>query len=96
MAISTLRKLLALIEESPGTLSITSLSRELEVSPGRVEDMLEFWIRKGRIKAKSNLAECGNCSAQGDCPFLLEMPNTYELVKGQAHLEDPLFVCAKK
>lgn len=80
MATSTLGKLMTFFENSSGALSVTSLARELDVSPGRAEEMVEFWVMKGRIKSSSNLTECGGCSAQGDCPFVLEMPRTYELV----------------
>jgi len=89
MTTSTLSKLIILFEDTPGTLSITSLARELDVSPGRAEEMVEFWIRKGRIKASSHLTECGTCSVQGDCPFVLEMPRTYELAESQSYNSDP-------
>lgn len=81
MTISMLRNLLTIIEESSGAYSIQTLARELDVTPARVESMLEYWIRKGKIQPSTNLTECGSCSAQGDCPFVLEMPRTYELVK---------------
>lgn len=90
MATSTLGKLLSLFESSPGALSVGSLARELDISPCRVEEMMEFWIRKGRIKASSNLIECGTCSVQGDCPFVLEMPRTYELISDRENLPDQI------
>ena len=89
MTTSTLGKLLSLFEDSSGALSVNSLARELDVSAGRAEEMVEFWIRKGRIRSSSTLTECGSCSTQGDCPFVLEMPRTYELVMGQDQLTDP-------
>ncbi len=89
MAISILSKLLTLIEESSGAYSIQGLARELDVSPAHVESMLEYWIRKGKIQSSKNLTECGSCSTKGNCPFVLEMPRTFELVTGQDHLSDP-------
>lgn len=88
MATSTLRKLLTLIEDSSGAYSIQALARELDVTPARVEGMLEYWIRKGKINPSTNLTECGSCSAQGDCPFVLEMPRTYELVNNRVSPPD--------
>ena len=88
MAISVLSKLLTLIEDSSGAYSIQGLARELDVSPAHVESMLEYWIRKGKIQSSKNLTECGSCTVQGDCPFVLEMPRTFELVTGQDHLSD--------
>jgi hypothetical protein len=90
MTASTLGRLLSLFENSPGSLSIASLARELDISPGRVEEMVEFWIRKGRIKASSQLTDCGTCSVQGGCPFILEMPRTFEIVKGGADHPGPV------
>lgn len=97
MAASTLGRLLSLFENSQGSLSIASLARELDISPGRVEELVEFWIRKGRIKASSQLTECGNCSVQGGCPFILEMPRTFELVSDQEDIPDlvPIHGCAR-
>ncbi len=95
MAISILSKLLTLIEESSGAYSIQGLARELDVSPAHVESMLEYWIRKGKIYPSTNLTECGSCSTQGDCPFVLDMPRTYELVKNRENLpdSDPHIAC---
>ncbi len=81
MKTSKLSNLLTKIEESSGAFSIQTLARELDLTPERVESMLEYWIRKGKIESSTNLTECGSCSAQEDCPFVLEMPRTYELVK---------------
>ena len=80
MKTSKLSNLLTKIEESSGAFSIQALARELDLTPERVESMLEYWVRKGKIESSTNLTECGSCSAQGDCPFILEMPKTYELV----------------
>ncbi len=98
MATSILSKLLTLIEESSGAYSIQALARELDVTPAHVESMLEYWIRKGKINTSTNLTECGSCSAQGDCPFVLEMPRTYELVMGQDQQSDldPHVMCTHK
>jgi len=80
MTASTLSRLLISIEESSGAISIPALAAALDLSPTRVENMVEFWVRKGRIRLSSPLTDCGSCSSQGDCPFILEMPKTFELV----------------
>jgi len=93
MKTSKLSNLLTKIEESSGAFSIQALARELDLTPERVESMLEYWIRKGKIESSTNLTECGSCSAKGDCPFVLEMPRTYELVTDQDHLPEPPLHC---
>jgi hypothetical protein len=77
---TTLRKLLDFFEESKGAISIQSLARELGITSSRVEDMLEYWIRKGKIKTSTTFPDCGSCGVLENCPFILEMPRTYELV----------------
>ncbi len=89
MKTSKLSNLLTKIEESSGAFSIQALARELDLTPERVKSMLEYWIRKGKIQSSTKLTECGSCSSQGDCPFVLEMPRTYELVIGHDHQSDP-------
>ena len=81
MTSSTLGKLITLIEKSSGAYSIQSLAREMNVTPERIESMLDYWIRKGKIISSTNSTECGSCSTQEDCPFIVEMPRTYELVR---------------
>jgi len=81
MATSTLSKLLDIFEEMSGALSIQTMASELEIRPAQVESMVDFWINKGRIRVSTDPSECGSCSAQGNCPFILEMPKTFELVK---------------
>jgi len=81
MTTSKLSRLLLLFEGSSSAISVRELARELDISQGQVESMMEYWISKGRIKISTSQDECGNCSAVGECPFILEMPRTYELVK---------------
>lgn len=80
MTTSKLSRLLTLFEGSSGIISVRELAKELDISQGRAESMMDYWIRKGRIKITASQAECGNCTAVGECPFILEMPRTYELV----------------
>jgi hypothetical protein len=80
MAISTLGRLLTVMEDSAGVLSLPDLARELDVTPERVESMLDYWIRKGKIRESAGMADCGRCSASQNCPAMFEIPRTYELV----------------
>lgn len=77
---SKLQGLLTLIEGSPGAVSVRALARELDLSPERVENMMDYWVRKGKIRTAASPTECGTCSSLGGCPFIFEMPRTYELV----------------
>ncbi len=77
---SSLRRLIDLLESSRGMLSIQDLARELDLSPGRVEGMVEFWIRKGRIQIVSGQPDCAACGIKGECSLAVDLPRVYELV----------------
>lgn len=81
MAISKLRRLLDLFEGSSGALSMRDMARELDISREQVQSMMEYWIQKGKIRVSAALTDCGSCGSVGDCPFIVEMPKSYELVK---------------
>ncbi len=81
MATSKLSRLLDLFEGSSGALSMRDMARELDISREQVQSMMEYWIQKGKIRVSAALTDCGSCGSGGDCPFILEMPKTYELVK---------------
>jgi hypothetical protein len=80
MANTKLSALLKQIEESSGVISLPNLARDLEVSRARLEGMVEYWIRNGKIRVSATLSDCGSCGILDNCPFALEMPRTYELV----------------
>ncbi|NQS91189.1 MAG: LuxR family transcriptional regulator [Chloroflexi bacterium] len=80
MTISKLGGLLNLLEASSGAMSIRELARELDTSQDRVESMLDYWVRKGKITVSATHTDCGSCGVKGDCSFVLEMPRVYELV----------------
>jgi len=98
MATTTLRRLLTVFEESSGALTVQSLAAQLELRPERVESMVDFWVNKGRIRVSITPSDCGSCSSQGDCPYILEMPRTYELVTDQKRNTSPasLLRCSRQ
>ena len=81
MAKSALGRLLAVFEKSQGVLSIQVLARELDVTPERVENLMDYWIQRGKIRSSDSIEEWSRCSVEGDCPFILEIPRTYEMVR---------------
>lgn len=84
---SPLHQLLIEIENSESPLTLLQLSRRLNTEPGAVQGMIDFWVRKGRLRV--NGAEtcdsrgCHSCSSgSGDsrCPALLVVPKKYEVI----------------
>lgn len=80
MTQSTLRQVLTIFETAVTPLSLPNIARELNVSQERLEVMIQHWVRKGKIRESSTLTECGTCGHSGGCPFVLDLPRTYELV----------------
>ncbi|MAT98421.1 MAG: hypothetical protein CL608_14855 [Anaerolineaceae bacterium] len=80
MTQSTLRQVLTIFETAAAPLSLPKIARELDVSPERLEGMIQHWVRRGKIRESSALTECGSCGHGSACPFVLALPRTYELI----------------
>ncbi|GJM40855.1 MAG: hypothetical protein DHS20C20_11370 [Ardenticatenaceae bacterium] len=86
MSQSTLRQVLTIFETAVTPLSLPQIARDLNVSPARLEGMIQHWVRKGKIRQSTALSECGSCGENGGCPFVLDMPRTYELATNQENI----------
>lgn len=75
-----LRQLLDCFERTPRGLSLLAVAREMDLSQAQVENLLEFWIQKGRIQLSEDQPDCKICGERTACPFVMEMPRYYELV----------------
>ena len=80
MAASNLGQILKFFEDSRNAVTLNSIARELDLTPARVESMIEYWVRKGRIRLAEDVKECGSCGIQGNCPFAIDLPRIYDLV----------------
>jgi hypothetical protein len=88
---TTLRQVLSLFEHRDTPLSLTQAARELSLEPGMLEGMIEFWVRKGKLKETSGAGQpCTSCGTKGACPFVTPIPRTYQLAGSEA--SDPLSV----
>lgn len=83
MTQSTLRQVLTIFETAHAPLSLPQIARELEVSRERLEGMIQHWVRKGKIRESHSQSECGGCGHKGACPFVLDLPRSYELATPQ-------------
>lgn len=61
-------------------MTLQQIARDLDVSPARVEGMIQYWVRKGRLRETVSFTDCGSCGRGQDCPFVVELPRSYELV----------------
>ena len=64
--------LLELFEHNQGGLGLHELSRQLDLSPGAVQGMLELLVRRGRLtQLGPDGGCCTDCTARGECNLLV-------------------------
>lgn len=76
---STLRQVLTIFETATTPLSLPQVARDLDISVERLEGMLQYWVRKGKLRENAGAAKCESCGQKGACAFVMEMPHSYEL-----------------
>ncbi len=59
------------------------MARDLGIERVMLESMIEYWIRKGRLREVSAPA-CDTCGSAQGCPFIMTLPRRYELAVGDA------------
>jgi hypothetical protein len=78
------------IEQAQGPVLIKDLGQKLNIDPRVLAGMIQFWVRKGRLRDDDTLAEgmtcagggCGDhCSGLSNCTFVAKMPKTYSIPK---------------
>ena len=78
------------IEQAQGPVLIKDLGQKLNIDPGVLSGMIQFWVRKGRLRDDDTLAEgmacagggCGDhCGGMSNCTFVAKMPKTYSISK---------------
>lgn len=77
-----LREVLAAFEQG-GSMSLGEMSRRYNVDPAVLDDMIQFWVRKGRLRDACNIGGCGTCHLSGSCAAVTpaaNQPHRYELV----------------
>jgi len=83
-----LKQVLHEIEQARSSISISELSHRLGVEADALEGMIQFWVRKGRLKVDNDVngganCSCGtganNCAPVSDCIFIAKMPKSYTI-----------------
>lgn len=87
-----LRQVLDHFEHQSGAISLPAMARELKVEPPMLQEMIDFWVRKGRLREVTSPV-CANCSGAGGCPFVFTLPRSYELNRGESDTIPPPEAC---
>lgn len=85
-----LRQVLSTFEKTNRPLSLTQIAHDLDMPVMRLEGMIQYWIRKGKIRENGSYSECGSCNDNENCPFVMEMPQSYELVTSNSGIPLPI------
>ena len=78
---TTLRQVLEHFEQSHGAVSLPQMARTLGIERETLQNMIEYWMRKGKLREITAPA-CTTCGSASRCPFIIALPRCYELVAG--------------
>ncbi|CUS05172.2 conserved protein of unknown function [Candidatus Promineifilum breve] len=83
-----LRQVLQTVEAAEGPITLSELSRRLNIAPGALAGMLEHWAQRGRLTVDGGSAcacadggGCGSCSGAAVCPFMARLPRSFVAVQ---------------
>lgn len=80
---TTLRQVLDHFERQSGALSLPQMARELGIERATLQNMIDYWVRKGKLREVS-VPTCTTCGSAPGCPFVVALPRRYELTAAQA------------
>lgn len=80
---TTLRRVLEHVESQAGAVSLAQMSRALDVPRPLLQEMIDYWVRKGRLR-EAGTAACGACGSASLCPAVAFALKRYEPVTGGA------------
>jgi hypothetical protein len=79
---SQLRQVLDRFADQSTPISIKQMARQMDLDPGVLGGMIDYWVRKGKLREVSTTGDnCTTCGVKGACPFVVAMPRSYELVR---------------
>ncbi len=96
-----LHQILIEFENAAGPVSLNDLARKLKIDRGALDGMIQFWVRKGRIKdsyvanspalnavEKAVPSACSGLSCAGSCPGPQSCPYVMEMPRILSYVKD--------
>lgn len=77
MMATMLRQVLDYFEAGQGAVSLPQMARALDLERPMLQTMIDYWVRKGKLREVGAPA-CSTCGSASGCPFVVAMPRTYE------------------
>ncbi len=75
---SKLREVLNHFEQQSRALSLADLAHELGIEAELLQEMIGYWVRKGKLRQVS-ADSCASCGCSAGCPLPTTLPRRYEL-----------------
>lgn len=75
-----LRQVLNQFENQQGALSLRQMAQNLGLEQAVLQDMIDYWVRKGRLREVTDV-NCNTCGTAEGCPFIVALPRRYELAR---------------
>lgn len=79
-----LKQVLEAFEQSTCPLTAPRLAKQLAISEEMVEEMITFWVRKGRLRKIETAPACTHCGSASTCATLVNLPAVYEITPGSS------------
>ena len=94
MAVSLFRQVLNRFEDNNRPLTLTALARDLDISKVMLEEILQYWVKKGKLREVSfNDDNCSSCGIESSCPFVVTMPRMFEIASKEDDIQPPQCCC---
>jgi len=82
-----LQQVLHEIENANAPITLQTLSHRLNIEPSALQGMIDFWVRKGRLRDDDAVADdcspsggCSDsCGGASGCAFVVDTPRSYSL-----------------
>jgi len=79
---SRLREVLNRFGKQSAPVSLNQMAREMQLEPGMLGGMIDYWVRKGKLREVNSGGEtCNTCGIKSACPFIIALPRYYELTQ---------------
>jgi hypothetical protein len=75
-----LREVLNRFADQSAPMSLKGMARDMDIDYGVLCEMVQFWVRKGKLREISDDPNCTTCGVKSACPFIVTLPRRYELV----------------
>lgn len=86
---TVLKQVLQTFEQANRPVSLAQMARDLRVEPAILEDMIGYWVRKGKLREVA-ASGCESCGLKSDCCApMVKLPRRYELACEDAPAKPP-------